>query len=89
MEEASRQSEAAFPDRDRPVTDNDAEIARLKQESEHVTGVRDVLTKPHWTLPTRPGGRREDHKNAFRVRFERRLSAPVVVTIASGGTAPL
>ncbi len=45
QEEVTGRGEAAFPGHGRPVSDKDAEIARLKRELERVTEERDILKK--------------------------------------------
>lgn len=45
QEEVAGRGEAAFPGQGRPVSDKDAEIARLKRELERVTEERDILKK--------------------------------------------
>ncbi len=44
-DELSQHGDDAFPGGGRPVSDKDAEIARLKRELERVTEERDVLKK--------------------------------------------
>jgi len=45
QQEIARRGEAAFRGRGRPVSDKDAEIARLRRELEQMTEERDILKK--------------------------------------------